>query len=642
MAKVLLGNIKGPQGPQGETGPRGPQGIQGIQGKQGVQGATGPQGPKGDKGDRGERGLQGIQGPQGETGPRGPEGPRGLSGGVASVNGVKPDENGNVTIEAGGASPEEVTTIVKEQFPGGVGYSETSEVEIYRNDNAAEMQWKSYYAMWYVILPTPPIPGQTYICVVDGVKYEGVCITVDGGGNGDTHTVYFGGTDESNAKLVFQHMADVAGDFANPLLCVQDESYKPKESVVITTIKEKTITISKDFLPEGHQFGKEVQTVNEPLNLTWDGNTEGLVEVQGAYKVSDVVLTDEQIKTATFSVNGQSAVLGDLWDAFYVADDLAILADAGLIFCRKDGAEFMGVTIPEAGIYFFEQLAGASLTTEPIEQTTVVVTPISEEYIPNHLPWKEIRKIKGLQEFTFESDGSNTTELPDFGGITPGTTYTVTFKSSDWESARVYHCEASTANEYHYAYIGNPNITDYLYNFSNGIPFVITSYGIVTSFSGTFTVSIADEAVIYHKLPKEYLPDVVIQNRNTGKEKVGTTFSGLMDKYVYVATDVDNPNYPAWMKIGAVVSNAGTIHFEISEETDAKGYRRLIYSGEELPFLQAIMYSGYNIVINNKATGSYHHPVTVVKAIEGKRFVFMYIDDNGELQGAFLGEPATE
>lgn len=101
MAKVLIGNIKGPQGPQGETGPRGPQGIQGIQGKQGVQGATGPQGPKGDKGDRGERGPQGIQGPQGETGPRGPEGPRGLSGGVASVNGVKPDENGNVTIEAG-------------------------------------------------------------------------------------------------------------------------------------------------------------------------------------------------------------------------------------------------------------------------------------------------------------------------------------------------------------------------------------------------------------------------------------------------------------------------------------------------------------------------------------------------------------
>ena len=102
MAKVLIGNIKGPKGDKGDKGDRGIQGVQGLkgdQGIQGIQGPTGPKGDKGDKGDRGEQGIQGIQGIQGPVGPQGPEGPRGLSGGVASVNGIAPDENGNVEFE---------------------------------------------------------------------------------------------------------------------------------------------------------------------------------------------------------------------------------------------------------------------------------------------------------------------------------------------------------------------------------------------------------------------------------------------------------------------------------------------------------------------------------------------------------------
>lgn len=77
MAKVLIGNIKGPQGPQGEKGDKGDQGIQGIQGIQGVQGEQGPAGPQGEKGDRGP---QGEVGPEGKQGPTGPQGERGLQG----------------------------------------------------------------------------------------------------------------------------------------------------------------------------------------------------------------------------------------------------------------------------------------------------------------------------------------------------------------------------------------------------------------------------------------------------------------------------------------------------------------------------------------------------------------------------------
>ena len=65
MAKVFIGNVKGPQGEKGDTGARGPQGIQG---EKGDTGARGPQGIQGEKGDTGPQGPQGIQGPAGESG----------------------------------------------------------------------------------------------------------------------------------------------------------------------------------------------------------------------------------------------------------------------------------------------------------------------------------------------------------------------------------------------------------------------------------------------------------------------------------------------------------------------------------------------------------------------------------------------
>ena len=74
-----LGPLRGPQGPQGEQGVPGPQGEQGVPGVAGAQGVPGPQGE------------QGIQGPEG------PQGPRGYP---ASVNGISPDDSGNITLGA--------------------------------------------------------------------------------------------------------------------------------------------------------------------------------------------------------------------------------------------------------------------------------------------------------------------------------------------------------------------------------------------------------------------------------------------------------------------------------------------------------------------------------------------------------------
>ena len=140
--------LQGPAGAQGETGPQGPQGEQGVQGIQGIQGPkgdpgeTGPQGdpgetgPQGSKGDTGEQGIQGpkgdpgetgpqgeqgIQGPQGEQGIQGAEGPQGPRGYPANVNGVTPDNDGNITLSAssvgavGYNTPQTLTDAQKQQ-----------------------------------------------------------------------------------------------------------------------------------------------------------------------------------------------------------------------------------------------------------------------------------------------------------------------------------------------------------------------------------------------------------------------------------------------------------------------------------------------------------------------------------------------
>lgn len=57
MARIRLGNIRGPIGP---AGPQGPRGLQG------------PEGPRGLPGERGADGAEGRMGPPGPVGPQGP------------------------------------------------------------------------------------------------------------------------------------------------------------------------------------------------------------------------------------------------------------------------------------------------------------------------------------------------------------------------------------------------------------------------------------------------------------------------------------------------------------------------------------------------------------------------------------------
>lgn len=139
---------------------------------------------------------------------------------------------------------------------------------------------------------------------------------------------------------------------------------------------------------------EEITTVNEPLNLTWDGNTEGLVCVDNVfYKVSDLILTDEQIKSGTIQVSsGETINIADTWEAMesqgFITADIVMVSDAGCIFVRTDGAILEDiVTFPEKGIYFLRygtNYISAFTTTEPVEQVKTVVHKLDEKYLPEY------------------------------------------------------------------------------------------------------------------------------------------------------------------------------------------------------------------------------------------------------------------
>lgn len=145
---------------------------------------------------------------------------------------------------------------------------------------------------------------------------------------------------------------------------------------------------------------EETVVVNEPLNITCDGNTDGLVCVADQiFKVSDLVLTDEQIKKCfvTINVSNDPISIGSIWDDLvsfgFVTNDWAVfLLDeaAAVFFIRKDDTviEFESVEykFPKRGIYFLtygEIFVTSLTTTEPIEQTKTVVHPIDKKYLPD-------------------------------------------------------------------------------------------------------------------------------------------------------------------------------------------------------------------------------------------------------------------
>lgn len=139
---------------------------------------------------------------------------------------------------------------------------------------------------------------------------------------------------------------------------------------------------------------EDVTVVNEPLNLTWDGNIAGLTCANDIFfKVSDIVPTNEQIKTATVSaLEGGTVYISDIWDMLVseglVTDSAVSIAafnKLAVVIIREACAVF-GRVFNEPGIYFVsygDWHITSFITTEPVEYTKTVLKKLDKKYLPN-------------------------------------------------------------------------------------------------------------------------------------------------------------------------------------------------------------------------------------------------------------------
>lgn len=204
-------------------------------------------------------------------------------------------------------------------------------------------------------------------------------------------------------------------------------------------IQEETLIDIADAIREKEGGSGEVG----PVTLTWDGDTTGKVYIEAANpyggtgiacKVSDLILTDEEIKAGTYVTNsGETRNVADEWDDLV---NLGVVTEeytsiTGVAFIRKDNLEADGFVYPEAGVYF-ASLNGTVLTTS---FTTMAALGKALIPVPDFAP--RILALSGGEQATPEisvdenglitataGDKSATKQLSTQSGktITPGPT----------------------------------------------------------------------------------------------------------------------------------------------------------------------------------------------------------------------------
>lgn len=174
------------------------------------------------------------------------------------------------------------------------------------------------------------------------------------------------------------------------------------------SLPEKVKKLDEKYLPD-RLYGEVTETI-EPI--TWDGNTEGLVEVDifgnKFYKVSDKAFSNEQIKEMSASVYEEWVESEDSDSGVFPVDFSEEWADltqdglitedyfahpAGILVVRKNDAVLPdGTALPEIGTYFLmgeqndEDYYSLWYTNSFPSETTTVITAIKKvdkKYLPD-------------------------------------------------------------------------------------------------------------------------------------------------------------------------------------------------------------------------------------------------------------------
>ena len=208
----------------------------------------------------------------------------------------------------------------------------------------------------------------------------------------------FGEVVSVNGIVTGQHLGAPMQD-AKPKRPEDNDVYATEMSVQ-TTIPNSDELLEEQPKPSGgasswndltdKPFYEETVTVNEPVNIQWDGNTNGLVNIMAdnlCYcKISDLVFTEEEIKLMSVTYpDGVNWPITNVSTEFIKTNEngtsveglLIVVRNAGKIPVGYDAPEF-----PETGLYIECNLRGV-ISTEPIEHTKTVVKKIDEKFLPS-------------------------------------------------------------------------------------------------------------------------------------------------------------------------------------------------------------------------------------------------------------------
>lgn len=302
--------------------------------------------------------------------------------------------------------------------------------------------------------------------------------------------------------------------------------------------------IRQESLPVGYPYKKQVTTsVEKPLNITWGGSTTGLQSATYSfykfYRVSNKVLTDEQIRASTLTYStGTTISVADQWDDMVQNGNVTgdyVCVGSSMVVIRRGGVKppstsYIDTSFPVPGVYFVRILEDnylSSLSTFEIwNKLETVIEPMAEEFLPESATaqsdWNQKDEskpdfIKNRPFYTINNDevivDKETIEVEDTGydafahdvHLIEGQTYVVDFNGT------VYECVAwlGASNS---IYLGNGDIYGGE-GMGGNEPFSIQHYPnsklaalhVNTGFE-TFVISITkiDREVV--KIPEEYLP----------------------------------------------------------------------------------------------------------------------------------------
>ena len=130
--------------------------------------------------------------------------------------------------------------------------------------------------------------------------------------------------------------------------------------------------------PEGYPYKEDGVTIE------WNGNTEDLFQFDFYFKISDIILSNEEIKRGTITTSDGTFPIREGWDNLVqygmVSEDVVFI-DTIVLFIRKDNAIHNGYTMPEHGVYFHKGCD--SLTSKFTNEAT---HPISSDFLPLATP----------------------------------------------------------------------------------------------------------------------------------------------------------------------------------------------------------------------------------------------------------------